>query len=1126
MEPSDSPAGSSSALLTAPMPPARMPHAAASTESPVLDAAHDSETRSVLEDVVSGLIESRQDALGAYAPTLISNRPGGLTMGEALSDELINSDAFDISVAFISSEALLSLFEDFRNHRANANAVHQSSGDSPHSATPCRIITSTKNHFNDPKAFWELLHLGRTADIDVRIWSEHGGYQQHGEQDSANAQGQPFHPKGYVFTRRMKDGRPYYNLYVGSSNLTSFALNRQREWNLKVSSLADGALVDQFRQEIDSQVRDSVPITEDWIRQYEEDFKRYAPPRRTILESLERQRTIEPNAMQREALANLTKLREQGEHRAIIISATGTGKTYLSAFDVRAYQPKRMLYIAQQQQILTKAMESYQKVLGCPSEDLGLYTGTSKQHDRRYVFATVQTMRQPDVLAQFASDEFDYILVDEVHHAGADGYQKVIDHFKDADFMLGMTATPERTDGINIFELFGHNIAYEIRLQQALDEGMLCPFHYYGVAEYLGSDEDPEHDQHRLRVADGTATAEDTAQLKYEISQLATKQRVRYIIDKLQEYGQYNVPVTGLVFCSRQEEAHELSRLFNEQWNQQAERPYRTAAVTSTDADGRTVSQDRREEYVRQLEAGELDYLFTVDMFNEGIDIPALNQVVMLRSTESSIVFTQQLGRGLRKFPHKDSVVVIDFIGNYANNFLIPVALYGNTGDRDIARKNLQRRSIGLSSISFDPIAKERVLKSLDTADWSDMKRLTEQYRQMRYELGRIPMLIDVYRFDPSLPITLASKRSNYLDFVRSREKSFSGGGRKRDGQTQEASFLDQLEPVSDTEDAILKMATELLLPGLRPHELVILSQLCRFADEQVEAAGASSGDVSGTAAVWKASEPMSRTELMAAIQRGFPQADLSDAQFDSALRVLDYSYFTDPNRKRFGNLPLIEESASTDGSGERRYRLSDRFASMLSANRTFRMFFADTLQTGLANCRDLFREAQDKQRSFDHAFLYERKYSLADVMRLCGWKKENTPQNVGGYLLDKETGTMPIFVKYAASQYEDEFLNAQEMKYFSKNGRTPQSPEFRWAREDAGDAAKWERTHFVPLFVMRKAEAKDGKYYYVGHVAAFDNPRLTTKPNADGTGTVNVTLSTLRLARPLDPELYRHLAG
>lgn len=1087
---------------------------------------------SVLDGAISGLIAPRADASNSYKPTLISNRPGGPSMHDQLSDALTNSDAFDISVAFVSADAVMSLFEDFRSHRDNAATAaadaHATDGTAPR---PSRLITSTKNHFNDPRAFWELLHLQRIADVDVRVWE--------GSNASSTAtQGQPFHPKGYIFTRRMRNGTPYYDLFVGSSNLTAAALNTQREWNLKVSSLADGELVEQVREEIDSQVADSVPLTEEWIKQYEEDFKKYAPPRKDILESLE-SRDIQPNAMQREALENLRKLREQGEHRAVIVSATGTGKTYLSAFDVRAFKPKRMLYIAQQQMILKAAMKSYRKVLGCDESELGLYSGNSKQHDRRYVFATVQTMRQPEVLAQFASDEFDYILVDEAHHAGAEGYQRIIEHFKDADFMLGMTATPERTDGFNIFELFGHNIAYEIRLQKALDEDMLCPFHYYGVAEYLGTHDatytDNQGHTHtvsqRLGVggndggSDGNGlSVDESGQLKYEIAQLASKERVRYIIDKLQEYGQFNLPVTGLVFCSRQEEARELSRLFNQEWNQQAERHYQTAAVTSTDENGKPVSQEQRDAYVQQLTEGKLDYLFTVDLFNEGVDIPAVNQIVMLRNTESSIVFTQQLGRGLRKFPHKDSVVVIDFIGNYANNFLIPVALYGNTGDRDRARKNLQRKSIGLSSISFDKISRERVLKSLDTADWSEMKKLTKQYRIVRYELGRIPMLMDIYAYDPSLPYTLASKRNNYLDFVRSREKSLGGG--KRGGAGTAQSFADQLEPVSATEDAILKMATELLLPGLRPQELVILDRLCRFADERL---------TDETPSDWHATGTITRETLLDAIRTAFPQADSSEAQFDSAISVLDYSYFTGPNRKRFGEQPLVETVPASDdefngGERGRRYRLTDRFAALLAANHTFRIFFADTLRTGLANCRDMFREAAGKRRTFDRAFLYESKYSMADVMRLCGWKKENTPQNVGGYLLDKDTNTMPIFVKYAASQYEDEFLNAQEMKYFSKNGRTPQSPEFQWVREGAGPDGQggpdWERTHFVPLFVMRKAEEDDGKYYYVGHVTAFDHPTLTTKPNAAGDGTVNVTLSTLRLARPLDPELYRHLTS
>ncbi|WP_421745028.1 DUF3427 domain-containing protein [Bifidobacterium jacchi] len=891
---------------------------------------------------MSGLVAARKDASGAYGPTLIANR-NGLTMHDEISEAIANSDSFDISVAFVTTGAIQSLLEDFRSHRANqanranqARTIQSTDPNHPdHPRRPSRLITSTKSHFNDPQAFRELLHLRDIAAIDVRIW-------EGSESSAAMPAGQPFHPKGYIFARHMRGGTPYYDLYVGSSNLTDAALNSQREWNLKVSSLANGGIVRQFQEEIDSQIADSVPLTEEWIAQYEEDFKRYAPARKDILTSLSN-RDIQPNAMQREALANLRRLREQGEHRAIIISATGTGKTFLSAFDVRDYQPKRMLYIAQQQMILDKAKESYQRILGCDESELGVYSGTSKQQDRRYVFATAQTMRQPEVLAQFASDEFDYILVDEVHHAGAEGYQRIIDHFKDADFMLGMTATPERTDGINIFELFGYNIAYEIRLQKALSENMLCPFHYYGVAEYLGTDRRLTINQTNAAAANAAAasaanaanptnatrgaTAEDQRQLKYEISQLASEERVRYIIDKLQEYGQFGLPVTGLVFCSRQEEAHRLSQLFNRQWNQQAERLYRTAAVTSKDADGRPVSQKQRDDYAQRLECGELDYLFTVDMFNEGVDIPAVNQIVMLRSTESSIIFTQQLGRGLRKFPHKDSVVVIDFIGNYANNYLIPVALYGNTGDGDSARRNLQCKSIGLSSISFDPIAKQRILKSLDAADWSEMKKLAEQYRQVRYELGRIPMLMDIYRHDASLPVTLASKKQNYLNFVRSREKSLAAGraqnrsaaanGKRSEpkpsGESQQPSESRQhsasrLQITSDTQDAILKMATALLLPGLRPHELVILDQLCRFALERIE-------DDGGSPVAWRPASALGRESLRNAIRSRFAQADVSDAQFDSAIRVLDYSYFTEVNRKRFGGCPLIETQRLGDGN-------------------------------------------------------------------------------------------------------------------------------------------------------------------------------------------------------------------
>lgn len=1030
----------------------------------------DPDSTSILEGVVTGLIGDNPTlelsaGVQDFTPRLITNQPDD-NMEDALCQELQESETFDISVAFVSAETLLSLFQEFKNQKARPGS------------RPGRIITSTKNYFNPPRAFWELLRLKNVTGADVRVWQ---GEQESESEDSSTQvipEGQPFHPKGYIFAKHLKNGKPYYDLYIGSSNLTQQALTNQREWNLRLSSLDRGALIDQINHEINRQVAESQPLTEDWIRQYEEDFRRYAPPRKQV-ETARQHRHIRPNSMQREALKNLKELRARGEHRAIIISATGTGKTFLSALDVKQADPARMLYLAQQEQILTKAQSSYQEILGYPKEETGLFTGRDKKKDSRYLFATVQTMSRPDILKEFPADAFDYILIDEVHHAGAKSYQAILDHFSAADFILGMTATPERTDGFNIFELFGYNVAYEIRLQKALDEGMLCPFHYYGVTEYLGSGPASGNDRPSITVDDDT-NSRDRGQLTYEIGQLTAPGRVRYIIDVLQQYSPYHQQITGLVFCSRREEAQQLSELFNREFNQQAERNYCTQAVTGDTP----VSQ--RDKAIQDLENGDLDYIFTVDLFNEGIDIPALNQIVMLRNTQSSIVFTQQLGRGLRLYDHKESVVVIDFIGNYTNNYLIPVALYGNTGDRDMARRNLQRHTIGLSSISFDPIARTRILRSLDTADWSAMKKLTEAYRQLRFQLGRIPMLTDVHAHDPSLTRTMATKLGDYHSFVRSRERNLGADGTPPD-------------PVSPTETGILKMATEVMLPGLRPQELIILEQLWQLSRSEPTNTATDIG------------------RLKATLTERFPQSYRDPTQMASALRVLDGSYFTPTQARRFGGLPLI--SRMENGSA----RLNSTFAGLIEEHSTFRNFFVDTLKTGLLNCQDAIGNVPAQELQSEHGFLRGRQYTMAEVVRLLGWNHEVNGQSIGGYMVDRTTGTMPIFIKYANSQYQDQFLSDQTLRWFSKNHRRPESREFQWMRQGL-ERPGWQETHFIPLFVMRRQEAADRRYYYLGHVTAVGPSRATEKPGPDGKGRVPVTITDLSLDRPVDHQLYRHL--
>lgn len=1016
---------------------------------------------SIIDGVMSGLIRQNDTAEERFVPKLISNQPGS-TMGDAIREELKGSESFDISVAFVSENALKSMYQAFVDHAKKSRKRN-------------RIITSTKNYFNSPKAFKELMKLQRDANMEVLIW-EHGDSGESG--GGTIAQDQLFHPKGYLFTRRMEEGRAYYNLYVGSSNLTSFALQNQREWNLRVSSTSEAQLIQQVKEELADQVRQSVPLTDEWLAQYEEEFKNYAPPRAQILHQA-RAAKIEPNAMQRDALTSIRQLRDEGQRRAIVISATGTGKTYLSAFDVREFHPKRMLYVANRDTILKAARESYQRVLGCDEAELGLLTGSSKQHDAKYVFASVDTLRR-HMEEWYESDDFDYVLIDEAHHSGANNYRSVIDYFSEARFMLGMTATPERTDSFDIFALFDHNIAYEIRLQKALDENMLCPFHYYGVHEFLGDD------GARVDSAEGISKS-DKRQIQYSLEELTEPSRVRYIIRKLEQYGSYGQQVTGLVFCSRIDEAEQLSHLFNQETNQQAERPYRTVAIS-----GKTSPKDV-ENAVNRLEAGELDYIFTVDKFNEGIDIPAINQIVMLRNTESSIVFTQQLGRGLRKFPHKTCVTVIDFIGNYANNYLIPVALYGNAGDSDIVRKNLQREAVGLSSISFDEISRKQVLKSLDTASWSDKKMLREQYSVMRNELGRIPMLTDVYRHDPSMVMTMAQKNSSYFDFAREAETVLSD-------EERGSGFAHTLLPVDAQGEQWLKMATEILLVAIRPQELVVLDELLTSCNKGVYS-------------------PISVLRLKEAVATRFPASYHTDAQFESALRVLDWSFFDTAAKKSYGECAVIERS---DGG----ISLAPEFAARLVNNDTFRRFFVDNVRTGLKRFADLLEESAKTGHSLqdDRGFVYEHRYKMFEVERLLAWPKQINGSSVGGYLLPKEGGSMPVFVKYANSQYADRFLNPQEMHWFSKDKRSFKSREIEWMAQGQGDA-DWGATHFIPLFVMRKADAEKLKmYYYVGRVGSCANMRETARDNSGET--VRLVEMDLRLTKPLSAELYQHLTG
>lgn len=653
-------------------------------------------------------------------------------------------DRFDFSVAFITMGGLSTLYQSFRDVQERG--------------IKGRILTTDYLTFNDPNALEWLLDK---TDIEVRICEER------------------FHTKGYIFY----NGNSVTTL-IGSSNLTDEALCVNLEWNLKVNSHQNDKLAMSILSEFERMWTSAIPLTKEWIAEYRLRYEIHNKQRsEEESEEFPGAQEIKPNEMQIEALKSLQSLREEGKTRALLISATGTGKTYLSAFDVKEFSPKRVLFLVHNENILKAAKNSYKRVLGS-NFTYGLYTGNEKRPDATALFSTIQTMQKRMEL--FPRDYFDYIVCDEAHHSTAKMYRTILSYFR-PKFMLGMTATPERMDQADVFAMFDYNIAYEIRLNTALEMEILCPFHYYGVSE--------------IKI-NGKIIDDNTS-----FSALTSDERIKNIIEKAEYYRPYGNKVHGLIFCSRVDECEELSRKMNECG-------YRTVSLTGTDS-----IEDRKDAIRRvQEEDGDyLDYIFARDIFNEGVDIPKINQILMLRPTQSAIIFVQQLGRGLRKTddPNK-SLIVLDFIGNYENNFLIPVALSGDRShDKDNLRRFMMSRYLpGCSTVGFERVVEERILSNINRTNISKLTRIKSEYLMMKARLGHSPSLCDLLH-GGSLDPTVVVDTSDNLNVFRQKVK---------DGPAV----------LSEAENDILTFIST-FVDGKRPHELKILSGLMESGEVLID---------------------------------------------------------------------------------------------------------------------------------------------------------------------------------------------------------------------------------------------------------------------------------------------------
>ena len=956
----------------------------------------------------TGFIDKTSISEVLYQPELLVNqkRPPKKVLTSIL-EELSNCDAFFISVAFVTTSGVATLINSLKMLEVKGIMG--------------KILVSQYLNFTQPEA---LRKLSKLKNIELKI--------------SVNENS---HSKGYIF--KTSD---YYNLIIGSSNLTAKALSTNKEWNLKVSGLKSSSIVEKILGEFESDFAQAIAVTTDFISKYEIIYKKqllfYQLAKSAELEDGDSQ--ISPNSMQVEALKNLVTLRADQKNKALLISATGTGKTYLSAFDAKVFKPQRLLFVVHRLNIAKKSMESFKKIFG-DAKTMGLYSGNIRELENDFIFCTVQTISKQAHLDQFEKDHFDYIIIDETHRAGADSYQRLVDYFEPR-FLLGMTATPERTDGNDIFSLFDHNIAYEIRLNRAMEEDMLSQFHYYGVTDLIVDD----------------TVIENSRDFKF----LTAKERVDRIINSADFYGCDNGITRGLVFCSRNEEAKELSKMFNQ-------KGYRTVALSGENA------ELERVDAIEKLESDDLqnklDYIFTVDIFNEGVDIPRINQILMIRPTDSAIIFIQQLGRGLRKTEGKGYLTVVDFIGNYKNNYLIPIALYGDTSyNKDSLRKLLSEGSRmipGASTINFDEITKERIFQSIDSANMQLLADLKNDYNLLKYKLGRTPMMMDFPEHGSRDPFLFVDYANSYLNFVIKVDK-------------------DLTQNISEKSIKLLELFSKEINNSKRVEESIILKELIE-------------------------NDTFSSTKLTSYLHEYYGYK-VTEETIISCIANINFEFIRE---KKDGKLLAakdiynIEVISYTNGH----FIFVNDFKQLLEQSQ-FKSYLLDSIKYSIYR----FNQNFDLE-NWEDGFVVYQKYARKDVFRILNVKENPVAQNVGGYLVSPDNKHCPIFVNYhkeedisESTKYEDEFVNNKEFDWMSKSKRKLKSNDVQSILGNKGDIR-------LPLFI-KKSNDEGVEFYYMGDISPEkDKVEQTTMKN-DKEQKVSVVKFRFNLHRTVSDVMYNYL--
>ena len=637
-----------------------------------------------------------------------------------LKKELLSCKKFYFIVSFIKFsgiQLLINIFEELEKKGIEGE-----------------IITSVYLNITDVKA---LQILQRYKNIKVKIY---------------NNSSESFHTKAYLFEKEK-----YSTCIIGSSNLSQSALYSAEEWNVKLTNNNFFPIYDksmkQFKLLWNS--NEAIELNDDFIQKYDEYKKNNKQQDTFDFKKIinDKYNEFKANTMQKEILKNLEITREKGETKGLVVAATGTGKTYLAALDIKNYfsmnnKEPRVLFVAHREELLENGMIVLENILKINKNNFGICFGGIKDINKKIIFASIQTLRTE--YKNFKQDYFDYIVVDEFHHASSDSYVKVINYFN-PKFLLGLTATPERMDGKNILALCNYNLVGEIGLKKAMEQDLIAPFHYFGI-------NDSTIDYNKITYKNG----------KYDESELTQNlnknRRTDYILDKINKFGFCGDCLSAIAFCENIEHANFMNKQFKRVG-------YKSKVLTSK------TNTTERSNLLDEFKDKKIEILCVVDIFNEGVDIPNINLLLFLRPTLSSTIFIQQIGRGLRKYKNKDFVTIIDFIGNHKKDYLITKIFSEKIQEKNYIYdkkekiineiKNQFSNIPGASYIELDRICQERIIKKIEKINFNSKNILKELYYEYKDEIGKNrEEYLEILDFDLNISLfkELSSKLGSFYD--------------------------------------------------------------------------------------------------------------------------------------------------------------------------------------------------------------------------------------------------------------------------------------------------------------------------------------------------------------------------